>query len=168
MKKVIRLTESDLHNIVKNSVNKILKEASFTRGYVSNDGNSMVGGSYGSSRFEEDFNVLDKFLNNFNLEDENEWDNFRLYCEQNEEAFNLKVTISSSYDESTGYGSESMPFNEIEDVSGADIALQYVSEYPNKEIAQLAIEVLKDTIDSIEAEDIEYFEDEYEPIDDDF
>lgn len=27
MKKVIRLTESDIHNIVKESVNKILKEA---------------------------------------------------------------------------------------------------------------------------------------------
>jgi hypothetical protein len=33
MKKIIRLTESDLHKIVKESVNKILKEANWSNAY---------------------------------------------------------------------------------------------------------------------------------------
>jgi hypothetical protein len=43
-KKLVRLTEGDIHRIVKESVKRILRE-----GYVSNDGNGMVGGHYGSS-----------------------------------------------------------------------------------------------------------------------
>lgn len=45
MKKVIRLTESDLHKIIKNSINSILKESKFRLekdGSVYNDKGELV------------------------------------------------------------------------------------------------------------------------------
>lgn len=60
MKKLIRLTESDLHRVVKESVNKILKEFiggssangySFNGRYTERTGNQ--GGSFGSSQLDD-------------------------------------------------------------------------------------------------------------------
>lgn len=60
MKKVVRLTESDLHRVVKESVNKILKEfigGSSPNGYRFNKGYtkriSNQGGSFGSSPLDD-------------------------------------------------------------------------------------------------------------------
>lgn len=60
MKKVVRLTESDLHRVVKESVNKILKEFiggsspngyGFNKGHTERTGNQ--GGSFGSSPLDD-------------------------------------------------------------------------------------------------------------------
>ena len=56
MKQIIRLTESDLHRIVKESVNKILREG-YRSGYVSGDGNPMVGGYWWSSDIEGEMDI---------------------------------------------------------------------------------------------------------------
>lgn len=60
MKQVIRLTESDLHRVVKESVNKILKEiigGSSEKGYGFNkcctERDSNQGGSFGSSPLDD-------------------------------------------------------------------------------------------------------------------
>ena len=50
MKRIIRLTESDLHRIIKESVKRILREEDFG----SMVGGSDMGGDIGSSMIEDD------------------------------------------------------------------------------------------------------------------
>lgn len=53
MKKIIRLTESDLHRIIKESVKRILREEDF--GSIGGDmGGSDMGGDIGGSMIEDD------------------------------------------------------------------------------------------------------------------
>jgi len=56
MKNIIRLTESDLHNIIKESVNRILKETRFGNpkpffGYEINDKNGMLYSLEGGEKY---------------------------------------------------------------------------------------------------------------------
>ena len=132
MKKIIRLTESDLHQIVKESVNRILKEGWTGRGYVPHDGNSMVGGYYGRSEISGEKDVMDDLLENIPDISDEEWEGFKNYCEQNPNVFVIKGEISSSYDESTGYGSAGFPITELDNTIGEDEALQYAFSNMNK------------------------------------
>jgi hypothetical protein len=157
MKKIIRLTESDLRQIVKESVNRVLKEGWTGRGYVPHDGNSMVGGYYGRSEINGEKDVMDDLLENVPISPE-EWDGFCKYCEQNPNVFVIKGLISSEYDDSTGYG----PTNILEDTTGEEEALQYVAKYPNQRIAQLAVQTLKGIFDKLTDEDFKLYDNDYE------
>ena len=163
MKQIIRLTESDLHRIVKESVNRILKEGWTGRGYVPHDGNSMVGGYYGRSEISGEKDVMDDLLDKVaDVTSEEEWQPFMQYCEQNPNVFVIKGEISSEYDESTGYGSASFPITTLENTIGDEEALQYVAQYPNQKIAQLATQKLKEILDGLTDEDFELYDNEYE------
>ena len=163
MKKIIRLTESDLHKIVKESVNRILKEGWTRRGYVPHDGNSMVGGYYGRSEINGEKDVMDDLLENIPDITEEEWEDFKNYCEQNPNVFVIEAEISSSYDESTGYGSAGFPITELEKTIGDEEALQYVAQYPDQKVAQLATQTLKKILDGLTEEDFELYDNDYEP-----
>lgn len=158
MKKIIRLTESELHDIVKESVTRILNEGWTGRGYVPHDGNGMVGGYYGRSENNGQTDVMDKLLENVPISPE-EWDGFCKYCEQNPNVFVINGLISSEYDDSTGYG----PTSTLEDTTGEEEALQYVAKYPDQRIAQLAVQTLKEIFDKLTDEDFELYDNEYEP-----
>jgi len=153
MKTLIRLTESELHSVIKNAVNRVLNERLGTNGYVPSDGNSMTGGAYGSDSYKTSINVLDRILENLPQEiDELEWEDFKHYCEQNEHVFSLQVSINSSYDDSVGYGTPMNPIKEIESVNGVNEAIRYISQYPNKNISDAAINVLNGIIENLNEE----------------
>ena len=108
-KKLIRLTESDLHNIVMESVNRILKE-----GHVSNEGNGMVGGYYGSSYGNcytyFPWESIPEVLSKDGLIPKDSEDELYDYLSQYEDDFRLNGEWEYSWDESTNYsGSEVYP-----------------------------------------------------------
>jgi hypothetical protein len=162
MKKIIRLTESDLHRIVKESVNRIIKEGRIRRGYVPNDGNSMVGGHYESNTFNASKDVLNDLLENIQISPE-EYDSFEKYCEENPDVFVINGKVSSSYDESTRYGNRMFPVMEIESIDNEQDAINYVAQYPNRKVAQIAVKTLNDIIDGLKGEDFNFDDNEYEP-----
>lgn len=163
MKKIIRLTESELHDIVKESVTRILNEGWTGRGYVPHDGNGMVGGYYGRSEINGEKDVMDDLLENIPDISDEEWEGFKNYCEQNPNVFIIKGEISSSYDESTGYGSAGFPITELDNTVGEDEALQYVAKYPDQRVAQLAVQTLKGIFDKLTDEDFNLYDNDYEP-----
>lgn len=157
MKTIIRLTESDLHNIIGKSVRKIVSEAMRDRmrkGFVSHDGNGRVGGEYGSTTVYGTKNMLIPLLEEVPIDSDNGFDEFEVYCESNEGAFDITAMINFSYDESTGYGTSYSPVGEIESIE-SDKAFKCLSEYSDKKVSQLAIQTLKDLIDNLDAEDFE-------------
>ncbi len=163
MKKIIRLTESDLHRIVKESVNRILKEGWTRRGYVPSDGNPMVGGYYGRNELSGEKDVMNDLLENIPDITDEEWEEFKNYCEQNPNVFVIEGVISSVYDESTGYGSAYSPVTSLESTIGDKEALQYVAQYPNQKVAQLATQTLKEILNGLTEEDFELYDNDYEP-----
>lgn len=156
MKTIIRLTESDLRNIISKSVKKVVSEAINVRrrGYVSNDGNGMVGGEYGSYSEYGTKNVMNNLLEDIPIDSDNGFDEFEAYCEQNEDAFEITAKINFSYDESTGYGSSYFPVGEIESID-SDNAVECLRKYPDVKISQLAIQTLQNIIDGLDDGDFE-------------
>ena len=77
--------------------------------------------------------------------------------------FVIEAEISSSYDESTGYGSAGFPITELEKTIGDEEALQYVAQYPDQKVAQLATQTLKKILDGLTEEDFELYDNDYEP-----
>lgn len=156
MKTIIRLTESDLHNIISKSVKKVVSEAmNVRRGFVSNDGNGMVGGEYGSWSEYGTKNVMDDLLDRIPIDSDNGFDEFEAYCEQNEDAFEITAMFNFSYDESTGYGSSAFPMKEMESTDSTN-AFECLSKYPDKKISQLAIQTLQSIIDGLDDDDFEF------------
>ena len=112
MKKIIRLTESDLHNIVKKSVNKILRE-SFDRW-------TEKGSCY----------ISDKFLEAVaQVVDEDVYDSLNAYVSNNPKAFYLIGVFDVGYDDETGYGDKNSLVYELRDVKGKDKAMQYLMNF---------------------------------------
>lgn len=157
MKKLIRLTEGDLHKIIKESVKKIINEGWTGRGYVPSNGNHMVGGNYGRDEITVEKDIMDEFLDSLQYDEisEEEFKEFENYCKQNPNVFIVEAIISSSYDESTGYGSSDYPIMEFESISGKKEMLNYVAKYHNQKIAQVAVQILQDILDNLEIEDFE-------------
>lgn len=95
MKKIIRLTESDLHRIIKNSVQRILKEDVLGNDFMQKDGNELdVRNNYESfeDQFEglpfgpdDDFSPLFGNEHDWGVEGEEQFDP----TEYDPEAFNL-------------------------------------------------------------------------------
>ena len=105
MKQIIRLTESDLHRVIKESVNKILRE-----GYVSNDGNPMVGGYWWSSDIEGEMAVYPEDLpyiltENGYLGEEGseEYQTVYNYFKEHEDDLIIHATLTVGEDTSTNY-----------------------------------------------------------------
>ena len=102
MRQIIRITENDLHNIVRNTVKRIISE-----GYVSNDGNGMVGGYYGSST-ETGYTYLPwedalyEMTQNGMLSEEEERE-LDKYFSQFEDEFKIGAESEYSWDDSTNY-----------------------------------------------------------------
>lgn len=163
MKKIIRLTESELHNIIRNSVKRAINEI----GYVSNDGNSMVGGYYDSWKESGTCNISTRIIDEFqdilmsNNLDEELVNEFADYVESNEDIFTLKADMGASYDESTGYGSSSHPVYEIDDLEGVENIEQYIKSYQgNPTIVKIGLEALNNVIDNIDSSDFDIVDNE--------
>ena len=164
MKRIIRLTEGDLRNMIshmtKNVLNEIGYGKNFRGGYVKPDGNSMTGGYYGGATYMTTASIAEKFLEIFaevyrELEDD-VFSDFEDFVYSNEDNFVLQVKINSQYDESTGYGSSMFPVNEIEDVEGEEEILELIEEFPfaDRRFMEAAQETLDKIVDSLDANEI--------------
>jgi hypothetical protein len=155
MKKIIRLTEGELNNIIKDSVVSILREVR----YVPHDGNGMVGGKYDSTTVKATTNILDKLLTAMadSGMDEELYEKFEMYADQNEQLFNVVGMISISYDESTGYGSANAPIYELLEVKGLDKIAEVIKQYPSQDqaVVQIALNALKTVYDNLSASDFD-------------
>ena len=146
MKQIIRLTESDLHRIVRTAVNEILKNVPNTT--VSSDGNSMTGGEYGGSNISQSSNIKEEFWQelvdcaaNYAIEEE-EIDALINFLDS-VGAFNIKVVGNSSYDSSTGYGNRFSPVTSIHD-SGLGELKNAIRSYQggNPDLIEAALEAV--------------------------
>ena len=153
-KKLIRLTESDLHNIVKKTVNKIIRE---TTGYISHDGNGMVGGSYGSRKLSATFylyNYIDNALSDagaFESEDGDKINEYINLCDS-KGIFNIKLTVVESYDHSVGIDYD-IEIDAI-DNNSIDRAEEALKQLPTKnpQFINAALKGLKDGVDRLESD----------------
>ena len=166
MKKIVRLTENDLHSIIKDSVKTIMERWDIA-GHVSSDGNSMVGGDYASRKSKESMYLTDKLLQALADDgvDPEIYDKFEDYCLDNEDAFKINAIISVSYDESTNYGSKGMPVYEIDEIGSYEKALDYVLNFEDKEFAKFAASKLKEVVENLDVSDFDldsYEDDDYE------
>jgi len=154
-KKLIRLTENDLHSIVRKAVNKIIRES---QGYVPNDGNGMVGGSWGSRTLSATYylyNYIDDALYDAgafeNEEDGNKIDEFIKRCDS-EGIFNVKVNVVESYDNSVGIDYDA----EIEniDYDAIDRVEKVLKNLPTKNLKfkKAALNGLKTGVDRLESD----------------
>ena len=151
MKQIIRLTESDLHRIVRTAVNEILNNVPNTA--VSPDGNSMTGGEFGSSDISQSLDIKEKFWEElvnctakYNI-DEEEIDALINFLDSTG-AFSINAVGSSSYDSSTGYGDRFNPITSIND-SGLGKLKDTIKSYRgrNPYLIKAAIEAV-DNIDT--------------------
>jgi len=158
MKKIIRMTESDLHNIVNGSVKKILREWTRSVGYVPNNGNSMVGGYYGGGECMASKNIFDDFFDNIptDMVNDEELDELYAYCSRHKELFTIEARIGLSYDESVGYGRSDAPMAEIESIDGGEEVKQYLLAFPNQRVGEIAAEVLDNVIEGLDTDDFDY------------
>ena len=153
-KKLIRLTENDLHSIVRKAVNKIIRES---HGYVPNDGNGMVGGSWGSRTLSATYylyNYIEDALYDagaFESEDGNKIDEFIKRCDS-KGIFNVKVDVVESYDNSVGIDYDA----EIEniDYDAIDRAEEVLKNLPTKNLKfkNAALNGLKTGVDRLESD----------------
>lgn len=173
MKKIIRLTEGELRNIIKNSVGRILGEAA---GYVPSDGNYMTGGRYDSWDTYGYYDILDDFINEINKEcyddyEIEELEHFYDYVDENAHLFNLAADIEASYDESTGYGSAYSPIYEIKNIDGVDEIISYLKNYDgDKTLAERSAEIFENMIKNVDAGEfqIDDADDDYDDDRDEF
>jgi hypothetical protein len=125
-------------------------------GYVSNDGNPMVGGKWGAYERYFTVDVTDKLYEEVESTFEGESEEICDYIYRNEELFKLKGIISCSYDESVGLPM-SMPDYEIEDIDTEE-AEQYLSEYPDGNVAQQLVQIFNTIVDNINVDEVEVIE----------
>ena len=123
-KRQVKVSEEQLHNIIKESVNRILKE-----GYVSNEGNGMVGGYYGSSygncHTYFPWESIPEVLSKDGLIPKDSEDELYDYLSQYEDEFRLNGEWEYSWDESTNYsGSEVYP-----EENGLKIVIDFVRTF---------------------------------------
>lgn len=165
MKRRIRLTESDLHRVIKESIRRILneglREPRSSHGRVSNQGNGMVGGAYGHDERFAFCDISGRFYEI--LDDTLGYDVANKVCDWiNEQDISLEVEgiVSASFDDSVGthyvdYNIEEMDEEKIEKEK------QILGQYPDKEIAQSMVKAYDLAIEDITVEDFEI--EEYEP-----
>lgn len=112
MKKIIRLTESDLHKIVKTAINEILGNVPNTT--VPSNGNSMTGGEFGGYSISNSIDIKEKFLEelvncttDYDIDEEEVYNFVDILDKKG--VFNINIVGDSSYDSSTGYGNRNNP-----------------------------------------------------------
>lgn len=141
MKQIIRLTESDLHRVIKESVNKILRE-----GYVSNDGNPMVGGYWWSSEIEgempvepEDFPYLLEKNGYIDKEGSEEYQTVYNYFKEREDKLIIRATIAFGEDTSTNYHQDGfeIDYDSLETVEDIINQCPIISEEAKKMLCEI-------------------------------
>lgn len=137
MKKIIKLTESDLHNIVKKSVSKILRE------------------SFDSWTEKGSCNISDKFLEAVaQVVDEDVYDSLNIYVSNNPKVFYLIGIFDVGYDDETGYGNKYSPVYELRDVNGKDRAMQYLMNFQtDPQILKTIIQIFDNVVMSLDETD---------------
>jgi len=150
----IQITENDIKNIIKECAKRIIQER-FYKGYVQPDGNGMTGGHWGGHDYTKTikfkpYDLLDnvEFPENDNLD----WMN---------KTYTAELSIDSSYDESTGYGTESCPVTEISDINIEDSFYYDVKNLPYDDtIKENIIDSVEDGLSNYEdlSDDNEYYD----------
>lgn len=153
-RKTIRLTESELRRIIKSSISNVLSEGWDYQGRVSNDGNYMVGGTYGWRDVTSEKDILEDLLEEIDI-DEDKFSMFEEYCNKNPNIFIIAATINISYDESTGYGSADWPIYSIESIDGVDEINEYLLRYQDADVANLAVETVNSIVDRLDVSDFD-------------
>lgn len=149
MKKIIRLTESDLHKIVKNSVKRIINETVYGNSSGMGGNNMTRGGNFGRSSRSETVDLLEPFLQKLADNGYGEIvDEIDQICENSRSLFEIEINIDSQYDETTGYGTEDSPVISAEAGKGYDQLKQFLTELSrNQKIAEILIRTLDEVID---------------------
>ena len=147
-KNKIRLTESDLRRIIKESVTRILKE-----------------GSYGDYEFTAEAEILEDFLDNLvhyaDKELEDDVDRFCDYC--NDKEYYVKGEISASYDEEVGYGSRYSPVFSIEKVREPVELKKVINEFDASDrFKAYALDILDKTINELDVDDFDFDVDNFD------
>ena len=120
MKKIIRLTESELHSLIANAVKKMVNEAS---GYIPRDG--MTGGawSYDHDSVQVDI-YLDEILNSPSMDiSEEEYDVLANALGGDRPMFTVNVDYENADDDAVGYFGthvERVDFGELDSLEGID------------------------------------------------
>ena len=153
MKKIIRLTESDLHKIVKNSVKRIINEAVYNSGISAGmGGNTMTrGGEFGGSSSSETVDLLEPFLQKLVDNGYGEIvDKIEPICQNSKSLFEIEINIDSQYDESTGYASKDNPAISTTPGKGYDQLKQFLTGLSrNQRIAEILTSTLDEVVDEM-------------------
>ena len=174
MKRIVFLTENDLHGIIKESVKKILNEIKWQNGgHVPSNGNHMVGGSWGHSTTVEHINICDKFVDKLSDIAHDEFSdsegayeemetNFYNLCFENEDLFDIDAKFDIEYDESTGYGSSSSPIYSISGVEGEEKIINFINNCQgiDRRFKVIAVNALNNVIDELDSDDFNFDFDE--------
>lgn len=151
MKKIIRLTESELHKIVRNSVKRIINEVMYGSGISAGmGGNTMTrGGKFGGSSSSETVDLLEPFLQKLADNGYGEIvDKIDPICQNSKSLFEIEINIDSQYDETTDYGTEDSPVISAEAGKGYDQLKQFLKGLSrNQRIAEILIRTLDEVID---------------------
>lgn len=162
----MRITENDIKRMVMESVSKILE----TRGFVKPDGNSMTGGAWDSrSETTKTVNVdIRSILDNavYNHEIELSEDDADILFRGLENEYPIEVSYSSSYDDSTGYGSRFSPKVNISKVTLSPQLLSYFEQLPIEDTIKTSVISFLSDADTygFDSEDVsakEDYEDDY-------
>ena len=147
-KQVLKLTENDLHQLVKKSVKKILKEF-------------YDYGKWGSATASGQIDISEKFFDllfiKYNpdpITDE-EYEDFQDYCIKREDLFVIYGTFSGDYDETTGYGDRYSPIFTLEKIQGDKELLNYIENYPDEKVRNIAVKTLNEIFRNLDDYDFD-------------
>lgn len=132
-KKIIRLTENELKNFIKESVKKIINEIDNPWLSTADDRN----GKYTKTTYFS----YENFLYDNEIDETPEGDEFYQYMKNGEDKNDItKLVYSISwYDEPSVNASG----ENLEEIYGYDKLEQYIKNFPNKQIAEMALEYLE-------------------------
>ena len=143
MKKIVKLTKSDLHNIIKSAIKKTLNE------------------SYGTNYYVGTCNkLLDMFLDELsdNYTDDDLMDDFVNYCRDNDDLFVINADIDGEWDDNSWKGT----VYSISEIDQYDIQCLHdlIDNYQNgnARFKQEMKDCLDNVIDNLDVDDFELAE----------
>lgn len=131
------INENDIKLMAYESIRRIMKES---HGYVSPDGNGMTGGYWGGSNYKKTISFDPRnYLENTEISA----DEYDILDEGLKEEYSATLSVSSSYDESTGYGSRYCPVIDFDDV---EISKDFYTDVNNLQIDESIKEQVIDAV----------------------